>query len=217
MKTEVFIKKEIDNIISLLIELGLCDDQNFTSITESNGIACVTFDKSLNLSIPLKNIEYDKIYDELVKDRQYTMKLADGNLIQLMYEIQENNVISHRLTMFPSKHLESFQNEPEFYVSDCIYADILKKNVVAFPIRFDFSVQEKPEHPFSHLSLGQFENCRIPVFGPVMPKTFINFILKNFYNTFFVDKGLYNKMKEDYEKTYTIRENEKKEMHIFVL
>ncbi len=112
------------------------------------------------------------------------MKLADGALVQLLYETHDDKIVSHRLAMFPSRDLESFQNEPELYQSDNIFADILSRSIVTFPVRFDYNRSDIQGHPNSHLSLGQYKNCRIPVYGPIMPKTFINFILKSFYNSF---------------------------------
>ena len=35
----------------------------------------------------------------------------------------------------------------------------------------------------SHLTLGQYENCRIPVSLAVSPYQFMEFILRNFYHT----------------------------------
>jgi hypothetical protein len=56
-------------------------------------------------------------------------------------------------------------------------------------IRFDFCSDSKKfvevDHPYSHLTLGQFANCRIPVCSPVGPLLFAGFILRNFYNTAF--------------------------------
>jgi hypothetical protein len=56
-----------------------------------------------------------------------------------------------------------------------------------FPIRFDYDMREgiyqELEHPKSHLTLGQYENCRIPVSSPLTPFYFIQFILRNFYHT----------------------------------
>nr|VFK30828.1 MAG: Uncharacterized conserved protein (DUF2290) [Candidatus Kentron sp. MB]VFK34387.1 MAG: Uncharacterized conserved protein (DUF2290) [Candidatus Kentron sp. MB]VFK76491.1 MAG: Uncharacterized conserved protein (DUF2290) [Candidatus Kentron sp. MB] len=61
------------------------------------------------------------------------------------------------------------------------------KNIVPFPLRFDFDSREEVfvevEHPKSHLTMGQYENCRIPVSAPLTPYHFIGFILRNFYNT----------------------------------
>ncbi|MBR8159485.1 DUF2290 domain-containing protein [Burkholderia cenocepacia] len=81
----------------------------------------------------------------------------------------------------------AYQNEPEIYEEDQIYADILAKNVVPFPIRFDFDISEKLFkpllHPRSHLTLGQYKNCRIPVTAPLSPIVFVQFILSNLYAT----------------------------------
>lgn len=35
----------------------------------------------------------------------------------------------------------------------------------------------------SHLTIGQYKNCRIPVVRPLTPSQFITFILRNFYHT----------------------------------
>lgn len=67
-----------------------------------------------------------------------------------------------------------------------VFAEIVNKNLVPFPLRFDFDIRETSyvdiHHPKSHLTLGQYENCRIPVSAPITPYQFINFILRRFYN-----------------------------------
>jgi hypothetical protein len=68
-----------------------------------------------------------------------------------------------------------------------MYADAVMRQVVTVPVRFDFDdrdgVPKNIEHPRSHLTLGQYSNCRIPVSAPVTPGVFIGFILRSFYNT----------------------------------
>ena len=68
-----------------------------------------------------------------------------------------------------------------------MYADIISRNIIPCPIRFDFETRENVyseiDHPKSHLSLGQYQNCRIPVSAPITPLHFIQFILRNFYHT----------------------------------
>ena len=215
MEIEVLLQRDINNIISKLIETGICDDSNFPSIHTQNSINCVEWTNCHDLSVSLKNLEYDEIYKELNKTRQYHMKLADGALIQLLYKTQGDKIISHRLAMFPSRDLESFQNEPELYQLDNIFADVLSKNIVTFPIRFDYNRSDIQGHPNSHLSLGQYKNCRIPVYGPIMPKIFINFILKSFYNSFFEDK-IKDYFATTCEIEYSIKDEETKHMHIFL-
>ena len=50
--------------------------------------------------------------------------------------------------------------------SDEIYADVVGREVVPFPLRFDYDARVKKQevyHPACHLTLGQYTNCRIPV------------------------------------------------------
>lgn len=173
------ILKDIKNMTSQLIRVGLSVKQNFP-ICESlpNQIYEVTYANMQDLSIALKNIKYEEIYDELESNNNFNIKMIDGALIQLLYKYQKKTLISHRLAFFPSPYLESFQNEPEIYEDDEIYADILEKNIMAVPIRFDYdpSAFKEIDHPKSHLTLGQFKNCRIPVSSPITPSLFISFI-----------------------------------------
>lgn len=115
--------------------------------------------------------------------------MLDGALISLRYRFKAGVICEHSLSYFPSPDLENFQNEPEIYLEDEIYADVIARNIVPFPVRFDFSDDPKKfvdvHHPYSHLTLGQYENCRIPVDSPLGPLAFGGFILRNFYNTAF--------------------------------
>ncbi len=36
-------------------------------------------------------------------------------------------------------------------------------------------------HPFSHITLGEYKNCRIPADRPVSPMQFVRFIMEHFY------------------------------------
>lgn len=182
---------QIQQATSQLIELGLCNEQNYPNIkTVSGGSKEIAYSNITDLSISLRNIAYGDIYLELEKAKNYNVKMVDGALIQMMYRFDGNDISLHRLAFFPSPELEDFQNDPDIYENDEIYADILKKNIVPFPIRFDFNKLEElhvnVDHAKSHLTLGQYQNCRIPISSPLTPYVFITFILRNFYNTAFV-------------------------------
>ncbi|MCB1176071.1 MAG: DUF2290 domain-containing protein, partial [Leptospiraceae bacterium] len=81
--------------------------------------------------------------------------------------------------------LEEYQNNSEIYELDEIYADIIDKNITSVPLRFDYDPFNflAVVHPSSHLTIGQYKNCRIPLKSPITPNIFIDFILRNFYNT----------------------------------
>ncbi|WP_313141654.1 DUF2290 domain-containing protein [Rhizobium croatiense] len=80
-----------------------------------------------------------------------------------------------------------YQNDPELYEFEVLYADVIRKDVVTTPIRFDFDEAAFHEviHPKSHFTIGQYKNCRIPVLTAMTPFRFVNFVLRAFYNSTF--------------------------------
>lgn len=188
MLTPELIRKQIELLTSDLIEVSLSKHQNYPTIKEkSSNVIEVGISNSIALSGMLKNRSYFEIFDELDQSRLYNIKMIDGALIQLMYRFCQNELESHRLAFFPSPYLDEFQNNPEIYQEDAMFAEVVFRNIVPFPFRFDYDsrneVVVEKEHPRSHLSLGQYKNCRIPVSAPLTPYQFISFVLRNFYNT----------------------------------
>jgi hypothetical protein len=186
--TPAQIHKQISAITADLIGLSLCDHQNFPTLTHSSGKQTeISFSGASNLGVVLKNVPYDNIYEELKRTQSYNFKMIDGALVQIMYKFINEEIVAHRLAFFPSPNLLEYQNNSDIYDLDEIYAEVIIKNVVTLPIRFDFDISDQIfielHHPKSHLTLGQYSNCRIPVSGPITPWRFMDFILRNFYNT----------------------------------
>ncbi|HAY3543062.1 TPA: DUF2290 domain-containing protein [Elizabethkingia anophelis] len=173
---------DINKLTSILIEMGLSSEQNFPSEIDNYLYISGNFDHS----IALKNIDYKDIYNVLNEQKNFNCKLIDGALIQLMYSFNaHNDLIKHRLCYFPSPYLLAYDEYYELYENDVLYSDMLMKNILPVPIRFDYeSDEEKFQeifHPFSHLTLGQHKNCRIPLSQPLTPWCFLSFIIRNFY------------------------------------
>lgn len=179
------IYQQINNITISLIKEGLSIEQNFPSSRSIDGKYIVSFQNDNNICKALKNETYKVIYDKLEKTKSYNIKLIDGALIQFMYICSREKLLSHRLAYMPSPFIEAYKNAQEIYGSDLLYGDIVRDSITPFPIRFDYSenLQDFKEfyHSKSHLTLGEFDYCRIPVIGPVNPYSFISFILKHFY------------------------------------
>jgi hypothetical protein len=181
---------EINELTAALVGVSLSNEQNFpTTHGIPNGSFEITVKNAEALTVALRNVSYSDIYNSLSEAGCFNMKLLDGALVCLRYRFEAGEVIEHCLSYFPSPDLDHFQNEPEIYLSDDIYADIVGRNIVPFPIRFDFNADQARyvdvDHPYSHLTLGQYQNCRIPVCSPLSPLAFGSFILRNFYNTAF--------------------------------
>ncbi len=184
---EVF--KEVQSLTASLIGVGICMDQNFPTMNESKNYTFIGFPGLERLAIALKNIPYADTYGEFNGRRYFNMRLVDGALVQIQYTFVRDELSKHRLAFFPAPDLLEFQNNRELYEDDELYADIVAKNVVTVPQRFDFDRKafEEGSHPMSHLTLGQYKNCRIPVSAPMTPFHFLSFIMRAFYNTPFSD------------------------------
>jgi len=190
MPTPKDIYHQVKKLTADLVGLSLCDRQNFPALCDlGHGCQEVSIGDRGKISYALKNIPYHEIYSELERTKTYNLRMLDGALIQMMYRFRDCQVEIHRLAFFPSPFLEEFQNNPKIYLEDEIYAEVIKKNIVPFPFRFDFDCRDgvavDVKHPQSHLTLGQYQNCRIPVSAPITPYHFIGFIMRNFYNTVF--------------------------------
>lgn len=182
--------RQINALIVYLVDRGLADAQYF-AFQRSVGreLVQVSFPGAEHVSVALRNRAYDEIYQHLREVRAFNVKMLDGALVQMMYLFADGVVQRHRLAFFPAPHLEEFQNNQEIYLDDEIDADVVARNVVPFPVRFDYDARvdrRDAAHPLSHLTLGQYRNCRIPVSAPVTPSRFVDFILRNFYHTAFI-------------------------------
>lgn len=209
------VKTSIASITAQLIELGICDDQNFAAELKTNNETHITYSGFSDVSVALKNVEYSKVYNYLLSKRQYNFRLLDGGLIQIMYCFgSHQQLLKHRLCYFPSPNFEAFQNDPDLYMDESVYyADVVLKSILPVPIRFDFDPSnfEELKHPACHLSLGQYKNCRIPISAPICPANFINFVLRSFYYTATSDLSItspYMLMDE------TITQKEKSTLHL---
>jgi len=185
--------QEIMSITLRVIELGLSISENFPNRL-GKSINCSDQD---NLSSVLKNVSYQEKYEVINNNKDYNFKLLDGALIQLMYRFNSTGRIleSHRLAYFPAPNFKTYEDDPEgyeqFFFGNSEYHDLIEKNIVNIPLRFDYSSDigkfKEIHHPYSHLHLGEYEKCRIPSISPLTPSRFMNFILRNFYNTALVD------------------------------
>ena len=131
MLTPNRVKKQINKLVSNLVENGLIDDQNFAfQRTARNGHKEITFKGAEHIHKALRNKPYKEIYQHLADNCAYNAKMLDGALLQMMYIFDGDTLQRHRLAFFSAPHLEEFQNNPDIYLEDEIYADVVAKNIV---------------------------------------------------------------------------------------
>ena len=193
MATVAAVRKEIYDLTGAMVEVGLSIDQNYPTEKvvpgKAGGVTEITVPGSDEISAALKNRPYAETYDALKDKRAYNIRMVDGALIQMRYRFENNQLTKHVLAFYPSPDLIEYQNDPELYEDEILYADVIRKDVVTTPIRFDFDDVSFKEfvHPKSHFTIGQYKNCRITVLTAMTPFRFINFILRAFYNSPFLE------------------------------
>ncbi|MDE7444097.1 MAG: DUF2290 domain-containing protein [Lachnospiraceae bacterium] len=180
MKKKIF--GEVRKVTQELIRCGLAEEYNFPIIKKTD----IVWENYNDISLYLKNMEYTTIYSEIEKNHNFNIKLPDGGMLQLMYRFDGPGEMlqSHRLAFYPSPSYEIYQNDADLYDADYIYGDILNKNVLPVIIRADYNnaeVNSETHHPYSHITLGGYKNCRIPADKPISPIQFVKFIMEHFY------------------------------------
>lgn len=177
------VRQQLEDVYSRLIVTNLSVKQFYPK--EQNLVGGGVRIGSLPLgSISLRDISYEEIYREIEGNDGYHIKLPDGGLLIFQYTFDGAGVLTkHRLCYFPSFELPSMDEAPHLYENDELYGDVVLKKLVRFPVRFDYDpgAHKDVDHPKSHLTLGQYENCRIPVDAAVSPNAFVMFLLRNFY------------------------------------
>jgi hypothetical protein len=181
--------KDVQRITLVLVEQGFVDDQNMPALQKfANRRVVITYGGA-SLADLLDDKRYEDMYLECLVDRNYNLRLLDGALVQMHYEFVRGAIRRHRLAFLPSPDLEMYQNNPDVYFEEILFAEAVERQVVTVPLRFDFdarsTVAKELIHPKSHLTLGQYSRCRIPASAPITPLHFMDFILRSFYNTAF--------------------------------
>ena len=176
----------INGIVCSLVELGLASDKNYTGIRKTKeGDTVISVSEKPGVSF-LRCESYSALYHEVEDRRAFDFKLLDGALISMCYVLRRNDTLkSHRLAFLPSPQLPQFQDYQTQYIGDVPYIDVVGPQVKPVPLRFDFDIDNaRPiTHPASHLTIGQYSNCRIPVSAPVEPAEFTTFIIRHFYDS----------------------------------
>lgn len=211
------VRKQIADLTNRLLRTSLCVQQ-FAPSVQSVGKGAVRIGLRNSQSIAQKEVSYDDVYKELDQNEAYHIKLVDGGLLAFQYSFDSaEKLTEHRLSYFPCPTLPSADDAPELYEQDELYGDITAKRIVRFPIRFDYTPDACREviHPASHLTLGQYANCRIPVAGPVGPTSFGLFIVRNFYSRAYTRyKNQFDRKPPVLRRMETISQAERRITHI---
>lgn len=185
--TVELLKNEIEDVTAFLVGNGLVDDQNSVARRPGiSGIVRLEADYWADAPRMQEKIPYGELYERLRESRAYDLKFLDGAFVQFRFMFKDADTLTKsELRFLPSPNLTTFQEDPELYLHDELYGDVVDKRAVTVPLRFDFDdsdeVVKDVLHPVSHLTLGQYPHCRIAVTSAITPYHFVEFLLRSFY------------------------------------
>lgn len=177
----------IDGLLRYLGKVGIARHYQRAVVHVDGRAAQVSFPGAKRVSAAMRNQDYRRIYRRFLAERAYSAVMLDNAILQIMYRFKGRELTAHRLAFFPAPKLEEFQSAPEWYLHDDVFVDIVARTTTPTLVRFDYDANEERHqpviHPKSHLTLGCYEGCRIPVSAPLTPYRFLDFVLRSFYDT----------------------------------
>ena len=169
------------------------DSRNHHAYQRANGVVEVTWG---NDGFVLKDNVFASLeeYCSLIESKQYSILLTDGSMLQLSYKFNRRVIIGHRLCWYPAP-IELNEDIDIYSIIDYVLERMATGDTQFFrarsPIRFDYAPEQaKEEHPVTHLHIGH-EDCRIPVKSSLSIKSFMTFIVENFYPEIKENQALY--------------------------
>lgn len=184
-------RKELIDLTGFLISESLVDSQNIAARRDvGHGIVVLEADYWVSAPRMLGKSDYSELYRLCADSGAYDLRFLDGALVQFHFEFRAGRKGGLRrsgASFLPAPDLTPFQDQPDLYLLDELYGDVVDRRSVSVPLRFDYDsrpeVVEDLHHPESHLTIGQYPHCRVPVTSAVSPYFFIEFILRAFYRT----------------------------------
>jgi hypothetical protein len=176
---------EIRNLIDSLVRAEIVIDSNAVGIISGGRRARVTWlgASSGTLFVPGASPSLAD-YRRWLRERQFTVVLEDGALLQISFDFEREDMVGHRLAYVPCPVdlepglllqvplLDLLENLGPIPVDDV---------KLRGPLRFDFDPgPASPEHAASHLTMITNE-CRVPAIGPLSLGHFVRFVFRRFY------------------------------------
>ncbi|MGE8451693.1 MAG: DUF2290 domain-containing protein [Pseudomonadales bacterium] len=184
------IEKSTSSIIRALIEKGLAEQFTMPSVASNNKFTGdIGFASGVDIAWAMKDQPYTELYTELIRRQQFHAVLPDGGALQFLYKVRLNKIAKHRLAFYPNPNLKPFDTDALRYLQDSVWGHVVSEFQMPVVVRLDYENSSDSykaiQHSASHLTLGQYPNCRIPVSSPFTPWAFTELILRNFYSKAF--------------------------------
>lgn len=181
-------RKEYEDVVVYLVEKSLVDRQKFLARrARPDGVMTLESDYWQAAPRMQAKVPYTELYERARSMDAFDLLFLDGAIVQMRYEFSSRSgeLLRSSASFLPSPSLTAYQDDPELYLRDEVYGDVIDPRVVPVPMRADYDPGAAVEvhHPSSHLTLGLYSHCRIAVSAAVTPWNFLELVIRSFYRT----------------------------------
>ncbi len=176
---------DIRNLIDALSSAGIVLDSNPVGVTGAGARLRVSWVGTTGALALWQNDSPSLAeYTTWLRNRQFSVVLRDGALLQVSFDFQREDLVGHRLVYIPCP----FDFDPELLL-EIPLLDLLEDFGppsigdirLRSPVRFDFDpAAAAPGHAASHLTVVA-GSCRVASAGPLSLGHFVRFVFRQFY------------------------------------
>lgn len=203
---------DYNNIVEELYKKNMIRESKMHAINDYGDIVEITRENRTNESNIMydKQISIDDVMNTLLEKKEYNMLLYDRSIIQYEFYVENGKIKKERL-IFIKKHNYLWKKEEiNLKEAEDIEVDWFQEEKgIPTVIRIDYDKDSYEEiaHPITHMTLSNYDECRIPMMGSVSLYNFVNFVLNFFYNDSLNFKSKFE------ETDITISNSEKQRVH----
>lgn len=203
---------DYNNIVRELYEKKMIRDIKCHVISDRGEVVEITHENKSNESNILydRHLPIEKIMDILLENKEYNLLLYDRSIIKYQLAIRNGKICKERLIFIKKHNYLWTKDEINKKDIDDFGVDWFQEEIsIPIVIRIDYDSENYEDiiHPITHMTLSNYEECRIPMMGAVTLYNFVNFVLNFFYNDNLNCASVFE------ETDITISQNEKKRLH----
>lgn len=161
---------------------------------------------------------YEKKHLGMILDRNFSFLMIDNSIVQCVYRFENFKLTYQKMAFYQSPFKMPYESHYQYYDQgeEDMVDGALKELGEIVSLRFDHEPRhfKEVEHPNTHLHVGAYRNCRIPVNRPISAIIFFKMVIRNFYSishdsfALFLDKNKGFLKQEKYRESITKLENE---------
>lgn len=203
---------DYNNIVRELYEKEMIRDIKSHVINDFGEVVEITHENKSNESNILydRHLPIEKIMNILLENKEYNLLLYDRSIIKYQFTIINGKICKERLIFIKKHNYLWTKDEINKKDIDDFGIDWFQEEAsIPIVIRIDYDDENYEDiiHPITHMTLSNYEECRIPMMGAVTLYNFMNFVLNFFYNDSLKCSSVFE------ETNITISQNEKKRLH----